>query len=98
MVLTGKESETAKYKGKMRVKMDPPNLNTHGWKVCHIVRVGLNDKTPVTSIAIETLTKHLCAFLNPCNIFLVPKVYGSLGELPEFIEAFCENIGGDKNH
>src|SRR6476619_750867 len=36
----------APYPGLLRANMDPPNLDTLGWKVCHILRVGPNDRTP----------------------------------------------------
>ncbi len=76
------------YPGLLRANMDPPNLNTLGWKVCHIEPVGTNDRTPATRLPLDTLKDHTWRLLRPANMFLVPKLYVGLGELPEVITAF----------
>ena len=87
MVLKRAERQHARYSGLLRATMDPPNLNTLGWKVAHIDRVGLADSA-IEDLPLADLQEHLRRFLDPSNMFLVPKLYAGLGELPEFLEAF----------
>lgn len=87
MVLKAAERASATYRGVLREHADPPNLNTLGWKVAHIAKVGLEDAA-VESVPIASLLEHFERFMNPANMFLVPKLYAGLGEVPEFLEAF----------
>ncbi len=88
MVKLAVSDEASIYRGLLRAQMDPPNLNTLGWKVCHILPVGTSDRTPATAMSLETLKERTRRLLSPSNMFVVPKVYAGLGELPEFIAAF----------
>lgn len=63
-----------------------PSLNDCGWKVCHIEPVGIRPKTPLPEISIDCLKEHFVRLLSPSNMFLVPKAWAGLGELPEMIE------------
>jgi hypothetical protein len=76
------------YKGTMRRMGDVPNLNTLGWKVCHVYPAGMKERlTPTVSIA--KLKERSRRLLTPRNMFVVPNdEYAALGELPEFIAAF----------
>jgi len=87
MMLKKAEREAARYLGTQRAKMDPPNLNTLGYKVCHIEPVGLG-KLQLQTEPITTLAEHMRLFLSPKNMFVVPKTHAGLGELPEFLAAF----------
>jgi hypothetical protein len=86
--LTRAERAVAHYKGTQRTKMDPPNLNTIGWKVGHVVDIGLNQPIPVETIEIERLCNHFRLFLHPRNMFVIPKVHAGLAESKSFSDAF----------
>ncbi len=76
------------YSGPLQ-KMDAPSLLDLGWKVCHIEPVGRKIKHPELSDE-DTLATYTRRLLDPNNMFLVPKVYGGLGEVPEFLNVFKE--------
>jgi hypothetical protein len=48
--------------------MDPPNLNTLGWQVCHVVDIGLNERGPFANASFERLSKHFRLFMHPRNV------------------------------
>lgn len=73
------------------------NVNKHGWKLCHIQEVGLNTRTPIADLPIETLKRHSCYLLMPANHFLIPLVWAGLGEAPEFIEEIRKVEGTSSN-
>ena len=97
MMLKADERQSATYRGTLKTKMNPPNLNTTGWKVCHIESIGLKDKKPATELPLELLKAHMKLLLNPRNMFVVPKDLG-LGENPDYIAVFRElldiRVGG----
>jgi hypothetical protein len=63
-------------------------VNKAGWKLCHIQAVGLNVSTPIEDIDVETLKKQFALLLMPSNYFLIPKQWGGMGEVDEFIRGF----------
>ena len=65
--------------------MDAPTLLGLGYSLCHVTHVGLRRGTLEERTETE-LIAHSLLFLSPVNMFLVPKEYASLGELPEFID------------
>lgn len=79
--------DTTLYSGALQ-KMDAPSLNNRGWKVCHIAPVGLKKRPELSDE--DTLVTYTRRLLDPNNMFLVPKVYGGLGEVPEFLNVFKE--------
>ena len=82
--LTADEREHARYRGTVS-DMDAPNLNEMGYTVCHITQVGLRRVALEERTEVE-LVAHSLLFLSPVNMFVVPKEYAGLGELPEFID------------
>lgn len=62
-------------------------LYNAGWKLAHIEKVGLNTRQPIETIPIETLKEHFRRLIDPANMFVVPKQWAGIGELPELIEA-----------
>lgn len=64
------------------------SVNKAGWKLCHIREVGLNCSAPLKDIAIETLKEKFELLLSPSNYFLIPKRWGGIGEVSEFIEGY----------
>ncbi|MDP7628754.1 MAG: hypothetical protein QF530_12720 [SAR202 cluster bacterium] len=77
----------ATYKGHQSIKMDPPNLNTLNFKICHVEPVGIG-YGDIKQIDLKTLKEHMYRFLSVGNMFLIPKQYGALGELTAFLEVF----------
>lgn len=68
------------------MRFAPPSLNALGWKVCHIEPVGIG-RGDIRSLRMDTLTDHFRRYLDPSNMFLVPKAWSGLGEMPEMIDA-----------
>lgn len=62
-----------------------PNVMDSGWKLAHRTKIGLNTKTPIDQLPITTLEDHLRSFLDPANLFVVPKQWAGLAELPELL-------------
>ena len=86
MVLPKKESKTAQHK----CTKQTANLNQLGWKICHIDPVGIGKKGIFANIPMETLKQHFRKYMSPHNMFLVPKQWAGLGEMPEMIKAAQE--------
>jgi len=84
------ERAVAHFTGTQRRRMDPPNLNTLGWEVCHILDVGLNTPAPVLELPLEELHNHHRLFLHPRNMFVVPKGHGGVGDSSVFQGVFRE--------
>lgn len=82
--LTDDERAQARYTGTVAT-MDAPNLNELGYSVCHITHVGLR-RVPLEERTEVELLAHSLLFLSPVNMFVVPKEYAGLGELPEFVD------------
>lgn len=82
--LTDEERKQARYSGTLE-EMDAPNLQELGYSVCHISRVGLR-RVPLRERTEVELVAHSLLFLSPVNMFVVPKEYEGLGELPEFVD------------
>lgn len=56
------------------------------WKLCHIESIGLNTNTPIIDLDIEVIKEHFRKYVNPKNMFVLPKEIGDLGEIEAFIE------------
>ncbi|MHC2069405.1 hypothetical protein ACYFX5_18170 [Bremerella sp. T1] len=63
------------------------NLNRVGWKLAHIEPIGLKKQCDLREIKISILKEHFMRFMHPKNMFLVPKSWAGLGEIPEMIDA-----------
>lgn len=64
------------------------NLNTAGWKLAHIEPVGLRMTRAVEDIELARVQSHHRLLMSPSNMFLVPREWAGLGELPEVQEVF----------
>lgn len=82
--LTEEERRSARFTGTTD-GMDAPNLRDLGYSVCHVTHVGLR-RIPLENRTEIELVAHSLLFLSPVNMFVVPKPYARLGELPEFID------------
>lgn len=56
------------------------------WRVCHIQSVGFNTNTSITDLDISEIKEHFRKYVNPNNMFVLPKEIGYLGEIDVFIE------------
>jgi hypothetical protein len=82
MALKKEERKSAKHTcGRQLV-----NLNELGWKLCHVDRVGIGFKK-IEEIRLDDLEQHFQKYISPGNMFLVPKIWSGLGEMPEMIAA-----------
>lgn len=62
------------------------NYSLSGWKVCHIQPIGFNTKKGITDLDISVIKEHFKKYVNPNNMFVLPKEIGDLGEIDVFIE------------
>jgi hypothetical protein len=83
MAYKAKEKQVAQFK----CTTHPRNLNLFGWKICHVDKVGLGFKGELENISLADLKQHFRRTMTPHNMFLVPKVWSGLGEMPEMIDA-----------
>ncbi len=56
------------------------------WKLCHIQPVGFNTYTSIEDLEISDIEDHFRKYVNPNNMFVLPKEIGYLGEIDVFIE------------
>jgi hypothetical protein len=70
MILKSQERSLARFIGVQRANMNPPNLNSLGYRVSHQQAIGLNSRTALTAMPISTLEAHFVLFLSPSNMFL----------------------------
>ena len=56
------------------------------WKLCHIHPVGFNTNTNIEDFKIYDIEDHFRKYVNPNNMFVLPKEIGYLGEIDVFIE------------
>ena len=92
MAMSATEASQARYTKKSKVDRE---LNSMGWKVCHARSIGIRTPGSIAEMPIAALIEHFWAFLDPGNMFLVPKVWAGFGELPEVVAVFA---GFDSGH
>lgn len=78
-IRTKQLEENAKYKKHLGSILE-------GWKLCHIDSVGFNTNKKINELDINDIKEHFKKFMDPNNMFLLPKEIGDLGEIKEFIE------------
>ena len=83
MILKATERARAQYRCTLN---RCPNPNAAGWKVAHIVNVGLASSTALERMPEARLREHFVRLMSPGNMFVVPSAYAALGELPEICE------------
>jgi hypothetical protein len=87
MALAAAEKADARYRC---TRQAIPGPNQLGWKVAHIVDVGLGYTGSLEAMSLERISDHMKRFLSPGNMFLVPKEYAGVAETPEFLDTFRE--------
>jgi hypothetical protein len=84
-MIQGPEERQRAPQGSVRVAQVGPN--DLGWKVSHIEPVGLKTRVPIEELSRDQLSGHFRRLMTPSNMFLVPKAWSGLGELPQFADA-----------
>lgn len=64
------------------------NPNARGWKVAHIEGIGMNRRDEIEQIPIKILEDHFRKFMNPRNMFMIPKQLAGLAEVEAFYNSF----------
>jgi len=82
--LTQSERFDARYTGTLD-SMDAPDLRDLGYSLCHVTQIGIRRGTLAERSIVELLA-HSLLLLSPINSYVVPRQYGALGELPEFVD------------
>lgn len=78
-----KEKRRARY-GRTLKELEKENPISKEWKVGHIDPLGLKVRGSPTNIELVRLKNHFLKLMKPSNMFVVPKDYGGLAELPDF--------------
>ena len=77
---------TKEIKAKAKYTKSLGSLCLSNWKVCHIQPVGFNTNASIEDLEISDIENHFRKYVNPNNMFLLPKEIGYLGEIDVFIE------------
>ena len=77
---------TKEIKAKAKYTKPLGSYALSNWKVCHIQPVGFNTNTSIEDLEISDIEDHFRKYVNPNNMFLLPKEIGYLGEIDVFIE------------
>lgn len=56
------------------------------WKLCHIEPVGFNTRKTIEELDMMDIQEHFRKYANPCNMFVLPKEIGAIGEIQAFID------------
>ena len=77
---------TKEIKAKAKYTKPLGSYALSNWRVCHIQSVGFNTNTNIEDLKISDIEDHFRKYVNPNNMFVLPKEIGYLGEIDEFIE------------
>ena len=77
---------TKEIKAKAKYTKSLGSYALSNWKVCHIQPVGFNTNASIEDLKITDIENHFRKYVNPNNMFLLPKEIGSLGEIDVFIK------------
>lgn len=69
------------------------NPNKRGWKVGHIVPVGMNLRGDLCDHPIRNLQIHFLNLMSPRNMYVVPKSWAGLSEIEPINDIFRTSIG-----
>jgi hypothetical protein len=69
------------------------DLNSEGWKVCHIDSVSCPKAKKIAAFPLEKIADGFKRFLSPRNMFLIPKSFSGAGELEEVIDEIKKESG-----
>ena len=77
---------TKEIKAKAKYTKPLGSYALSNWKVCHIQPVGFNTNVSIKDLEISDIEDHFRKYVNPNNMFLLPKEICYLGEIDVFIE------------
>lgn len=77
---------TKEIKAKAKYTKPLGSYALSNWKVCHIQPVGFNTNASIEDLEISDIENHFRKYVNPNNMFLLPKEIGYLGEIDVFID------------
>lgn len=77
---------TKEIKEKAKYSKSLGSNTLKNWKLCHIEHVGFNTNTSIEDLDISDIKEHFKKYVNPNNMFVLPKEIGDLGEIDVFIE------------
>lgn len=77
---------TKEIKAKAKYTKSLGRYTLSDWKLCHIQPVGFNTNTSIEDLEISDIEDHFRKYVNPNNMFVLPKEIGYLGEIDVFIE------------
>ena len=82
---------TKEVKANAKYKKTLGSYALSGWKLCHIQPVGFNTNKNIEDLEISDIEDHFKKYVNPKNMFVLPKEIGYLGEIDIFVEE--QNVG-----
>lgn len=77
---------TKEIKAKAKYTKPLGSYALSNWKVCHIKPVGFNTNASIEDLEISDIEDRFRKYVNPNNMFLLPKEIGYLGEIDVFIK------------
>jgi len=89
MAIKRKHKPITKYFCNLKTVKDNPN--SRGWKIAHIESVGLGQRGEIQEMHIADLEAQFIRFLNPSNMFAVPKTWAGFSEIDEVVTVFKSN-------
>ncbi|KWT67026.1 hypothetical protein APY03_7134 [Variovorax sp. WDL1] len=84
MIQKAQEKQCASHHCRLVSEHD---VTEKGWKLAHIEPVGVNTRTPLACIPLETLKSKFINLVSPANMFVIPRDWGGLAESPAVIDA-----------
>jgi hypothetical protein len=81
----GAEKAEAMYRGLVG---RCPNTSTVGWKLAHVLPVGLGGRGSLDRYDRAEIERHFRRLMSPDNMFLVPAAWAGLAEVGEFVDGF----------
>lgn len=91
MAIKADHKHSVKYSctlGKLR-----DNPNKLGWKIAHIIPVGMNNRVHFCELPIREIKSHFLYFMSPRNMYVVPKNWSGLSEIEPINQFFLDALG-----
>ena len=80
------ERDGSKYMSTFGNQFD---VNRQGWKLAHIVGIGMRQRKRLQELPLDTLTSHFLRFMDPGNMFVVPLSMAGIAEVSHVSELFA---------
>ena len=86
MAIKKKHKPITKFFCNLKTVKDNPN--NRSWKIAHIESVGLRQRGEIREMHITDLEAQFIRFLDPSNMFSVPKTWAGFSEIDEVVRVF----------